>query len=112
MRLVIVGMISIIALLAVIPSWIQNWLWMRELGYTGVFWNLLSVRWKLSCAAFIVTLLYLWITLRFAARNGTISRAGALTSESVLAVKFGIQVSRGFEPHTEMQRNRSGKKGS
>jgi len=93
MRLVIVGVISIIALLAFIPSWIQKWLWMRELGYTGVFWTLLSVRWELSCAAFIVTLLYLWINLHLAARNCTTFHAGALTNESTLAAKFGIQVS-------------------
>ena len=46
MRLVIVGAISVIALLAFITSWIQKWLWMRQLGYTGVFWTLLSVRWE------------------------------------------------------------------
>ena len=92
-RLVIVGAISIIALLAFIPSWIQKWLWMRQLGYAGVFWTLLSVRWELSCAAFVVTLLYLWINLRLAARNGVTFRAGTLTSESTLAAKFGIQVS-------------------
>ena len=83
----------LIAILAFIPSWIQKWLWMRQLGYAGVFWTLLSVRWELSCAAFVVALLYLWINLRLAARNGATFRAGALTSESTLAAKFGIQVS-------------------
>ena len=52
MRLAIVGAISIIALLAFIPSWIQKWLWMRQLGYAGVFWTLLSVRWELSLRGF------------------------------------------------------------
>ena len=66
---------------------------MRQLGYAGVFWTLLSVRWELFCAAFVVALLYLWINLRLAARNGATFRAGALTSESTLAAKFGIQVS-------------------
>ena len=89
----IVGAISLIAILAFIPSWIQKWLWMRQLGYAGVFWTLLSVRWELFCAAFVVALLYLWINLRLAARNGATFRAGALTSESTLAAKFGIQVS-------------------
>ena len=82
MRLVIVGAISLIAILAFIPSWIQKWLWMRQLGYAGVFWTLLSVRWELFCVAFVVALLYLWINLRLAARNGATFRAGALTSES------------------------------
>jgi hypothetical protein len=80
-----VGAISVIVLLAFIPGWIQKWLWMRQLGYTGVFWTLLSVRWELFCAAFVVALLYLWINLRLAARNGATFRAGNLTSESTVA---------------------------
>ena len=70
MRLAIIGAISLIAILAFIPSWIQKWLWMRQVGYSGVFWTLFSVRWELFCAAFVVVLLYLWINLRLAARNG------------------------------------------
>jgi len=58
MRLVIAGAILLIAILTFIPSWIQKWLWMRQLGYAGVFWTLLSVRWELFCVAFVVALLY------------------------------------------------------
>ena len=57
MRRVIAGAILLIAILTFVPSFIQKWLWMRQLGYAGVFWTLLSVRWELSCAAFVVTLL-------------------------------------------------------
>ncbi len=88
LRLVIVGAIAVIAILAFIPSWIQKWLWMRQLGYTGVFWTLFSMRWGLFCAAFVVALLYVWINLRLAARNGATFRAGDLTSESTLAAKL------------------------
>ena len=69
MGLAIVGAISIIAFLAFMPSWIQKWLWMRQLGYAGIFWTLFSVRWELFCAAFVVALLYLWINLRLAAKK-------------------------------------------
>ena len=72
----IIGAISVIAILAFIPSWIQKWLWMRQLNYTGVFWTLFSVRWGLFGAAFVVALLYLWINLRVAAKNGGSFRAG------------------------------------
>ena len=70
LRLIIVGAISVIAILAFIPSGIQKWLWMKQLSYAGVFWTLFSVRWGLFGAAFVVALLYLWINLRLAARNG------------------------------------------
>ena len=93
MRLVIVGAISVIAILAFIPNWIQKWLWMRQFGYTSVFWTLLSVRWELFCAAFVVALLYVWINLRLAARNGATFRARNLIGESTVAAKLGIQIS-------------------
>ena len=32
--LVIIGVISVIAILAIVPSWIQKWLWMRQVGYS------------------------------------------------------------------------------
>jgi len=91
--LVIMGAISVIAILALIPSWIQKWLWMRQVGYSGIFWTLFSVRWELFCAAFVVALLYLWINLRVAARNGATFRAGSLTSESSVASTIGVQIS-------------------
>ena len=55
--LVFVVAILVIAVLAFIPSGIQKWLWMRQLGYDGIFWTLFSVRWGLFCAAFVVALL-------------------------------------------------------
>ena len=76
LKLFIVGAVVLIALLAVISGLIQKGLWMRQLGYTGVFWTLLSLRWELFCVAFVVALLYLWINLRVAARNGATFRAG------------------------------------
>jgi uncharacterized membrane protein (UPF0182 family) len=94
MRLVIVGAISVIAILALIPSWIQKWLWMRQVGYSGVFWTLFSVQWGLFCAAFVVVSLYVWINLRLAARKGAAFRAGNLTSQPTVAARLGIQIPR------------------
>ncbi len=74
-RLAFIGAILVIAILAFIPSWIQKWLWMRQLGYAGIFWTLFSVRWGLFGAAFVVALLYLWINLRLAVKNGAAFRA-------------------------------------
>jgi uncharacterized membrane protein (UPF0182 family) len=94
MILGILGAISIIAFLAFIPSLIQKWLWMRQVGYSGVFRTLLSVQWGLFCAAFVVVFLYLWINLRLAARNGATFRAGNLTSQPTVAARLGIRMSR------------------
>ena len=93
LKLIIATVVVLVAFVTVIPGWIQKWLWMGQLGYTGVFWTLLSVRWELFGVAFVVALLYLWINLRVAAKNGATFRAGNLTSESTLAAKLGIEIS-------------------
>jgi hypothetical protein len=93
LKLIIVAAVALVVLLAVFAGWTQKWLWMRELGYAGVFWTILSVKWALFCAAFVVALLYLWINLRLASRNGATFRAGNLTSESAVAAKLGMQIS-------------------
>jgi len=50
--------------LAGISSYIENWLWMSQLDYVGIFWTLLSVQCLMFCAAFIFAFLYLWLNLR------------------------------------------------
>ena len=93
LKLIIIAAVVLIALLAVISGLIQKGLWMGQLGYSGIFWTLLSLRWGLFGAAFIVALLYLWINLRLAARNGATFRAGHLTSESATAAQLNLQIS-------------------
>jgi len=96
MRRAIAGAIAVVAVMATcafFASWVQKWLWMREVGYTGIFWTLFSLRWELSCAAFLVVSLYIWINLRLAAKNGGAFRVGGLTNESAFATKLGLQIS-------------------
>src|ERR1700685_3058307 len=86
-RLAFIGAILVIAILAFIPSWIQKWLWMRQLNYAGIFWTLFSVRWGLFGVAFVVALLYLWINLRLALKNGATFRVSDLTADSGIATR-------------------------
>ena len=98
LELIIVAAVVLIILLVVISGYIQKGLWMRQLGYSGVFWTLLALRWELFCGAFVVALLYLWINFRVAARNGATFRAGSSTSESTVAAQLGHpDFSHGFE---------------
>ena len=55
--------------LSLVLSLAQKWLWMRQLDYLGIFWTLLSVKWEMFGIALFVSILYLWINLRFALRN-------------------------------------------
>jgi uncharacterized membrane protein (UPF0182 family) len=93
LKLILVAVFVLLALLAISSALLQKGLWMKQLGYSGVFWTLLSVRFGLFCAAFVVALLYLWINLRLAARNGATFGAGTLTSQFAVAAKLGIQIS-------------------
>ena len=93
LKLIVFAAIVLIALMAVISGWIQKELWMRQLGYTGVFWTLLSIGWELFCIAFLVVFPYLWINLRLAARNVATFRESNWTSESAAAAKIGAQIS-------------------
>jgi uncharacterized membrane protein (UPF0182 family) len=91
-KLIILAAVVVIALLAVISGFMQKGLWMRQLGYSGVFWTLLSLRWELFCAAFVVAVLYFGVNLRRAVRNGAGARSGNLTSEPSVAATLGLEI--------------------
>ncbi len=63
------ALVAIGVVLSVVLGLVQKWLWMRQLDYAGIFWTLLSVKWGIFGVALIVSIFYLWINLRFAARN-------------------------------------------
>ena len=69
LRPTIVAAVLLIAVLVGIAGYLEKWLWMRQLDYTGIFWTLLSVQWVMFCSAFVFAFLYLWINLRQAAKN-------------------------------------------
>jgi uncharacterized membrane protein (UPF0182 family) len=86
------AMIAVVAILALLSGYIQKGLWMRQLGYSAVFWTLLSLRWELFFVTFILAFLYLWINLRHAARNGAKFRAVPSQRTSTVAATLGLQV--------------------
>lgn len=70
LRNMIVAAVLMIAILAGIASYIEQWLWMRQLDYVGVFWTLFSAQAGMFTSAFVFAFLYLWINLRQVNRNG------------------------------------------
>jgi uncharacterized membrane protein (UPF0182 family) len=63
------ALVGIGVVLSVVLGLVQKWLWMLQLDYVGIFWTLLSVEWGLFGFALVISILYLWVNLRFAARN-------------------------------------------
>jgi len=70
LRLMIAAAVLLIAVLVGIAGYLEKWLWMQQLDYTGIFWTLLSAQWGMFCSAFVLAFLFLWINLRQATKNG------------------------------------------
>ncbi|MDG5767527.1 UPF0182 family protein [Balneolales bacterium ANBcel1] len=58
-----------VILLIISSSWIMEWLWLRELGYSEVFRVLKGTRILLFFAAFLLAAVYLVINFRYLARK-------------------------------------------
>ena len=65
----IAAVIILLVFLIVTSGLIQQWLWMRQVGYLNIFWRLLSIKWSLVGLSFLVVFLYTWINFRFAAKT-------------------------------------------
>ena len=74
LSLMIAAAFLLIIVLGIITGYIEKWLWMRQLGYAGIFWTLLSVQWAMFCSAFVFAFLFLWFNLRQAVRNSAVIR--------------------------------------
>jgi uncharacterized membrane protein (UPF0182 family) len=71
-------------ILSTITGKIVEWLWMKQLAYTVIFWRILSIELVGFALAFILVFLYFWINLRLFLRNGL-----KATEENALVVKNG-----------------------
>jgi uncharacterized membrane protein (UPF0182 family) len=79
----LLALIAIVVVLSTVLGLVQKWLWMRQLDYVGIFWTLLSVKWGIFVVALFVSILYLWINLRFAARNIDVSEGSSFFSKAI-----------------------------
>jgi hypothetical protein len=76
------ALIAVGVVLSVVLGLVQKWLWMRQLDYVGIFWTLLSVKWEIFGVTLFISLLYLWVNLRLAARNIDISQGNSFVSKT------------------------------
>ena len=72
---------ALIVLLILIAGWIQKWLWMKQVGYAGIFWEIWTVHWGMFTVACAAAFLYLWINLRIAAGSGAAYLTSAVPPE-------------------------------
>ena len=63
------AVIVLLIFLSLTSGLIQQWLWMRQLGYLDIFWRLISIKWSLWSLSFLAVFLFTWINFRFAANT-------------------------------------------
>ncbi|MGH6715666.1 MAG: UPF0182 family protein, partial [Bradyrhizobium sp.] len=73
------GPYLIAAILAVgtlldIPSYLQKWLWMRQLGFLDIFWTLLTIQWGMFLLGFVFAFLFFWSNVRQALHTSSLQR--------------------------------------
>ena len=69
-----------------VTGYLEKWLWMGQLHYTGIFWTLLSVQWTMFAAAFVFVFLFMWVNFREAlGRSGALGQRGAPARHAVAA---------------------------
>ena len=64
-----------------IPSYLQKWLWMRQLGFTEIFWTLFWAQWGMFFAGYLFAFLFFWSNLRQALRNRLLPPGGFPSEE-------------------------------
>jgi len=102
----LIAFAAVLIVLATLPGYVQKWLWMQQLGYAGIFWTLLSVKWAMFCVTFAFGFLFLWINLRQALKSsaafhgdlqtGPWAAEPALWSEAGAGARAGIALSPGI----------------
>ena len=79
--------------LVLFPGFLQKWLWMRQLDYSGIFWTLFSVKLGMTCAALVGSFLFLWINVRQAANHCFALIKSAPGSAQTIDIR-GVQIPR------------------
>jgi uncharacterized membrane protein (UPF0182 family) len=86
--------IVLLVFLSTTSGLIQQWLWMRQVGYLDIFWRLLSIKWSLWGLSFLSVFFYTWINFRFAAAT----TAGFYKAADGNIVPIYIQAGEGISP--------------
>ena len=91
--LLLLAFILFVITLFASANWIQEWLWMKQVGYGAVFWRILSIKLLSAAAAILVAFGYLWFNLRLAVNAIFRLRANADEANVVIYLDQGVAVS-------------------
>jgi uncharacterized membrane protein (UPF0182 family) len=92
--LVVIGLgIIFLIIVSMTSSLIEKWLWMRQLGYQQVFWNILSIQGALFGLTFACVFVCIWGSLRFVIRNAPLFSDYTYQQNGGLRTRSGITIS-------------------
>jgi uncharacterized membrane protein (UPF0182 family) len=69
LQLLVPAAILLLIAVGMVTGYLQKWLWMGQLQFTGIFWTLFWVQWIMFVAAFAFVFAFMWGNLRLALRN-------------------------------------------
>jgi uncharacterized membrane protein (UPF0182 family) len=72
---------------------IQEWLWMKQVGYGAVFWRILAIRFAAAFLALLAAGAFLWVNLRLAVKTIFRLRGNVQDSRAVIHLDRGLALS-------------------
>ncbi len=76
--------------LSMIAEWLQDWLWMGQLGYVQVFWRILLLKLLLASSAFVIAFSVMWLNFRLALTSVFHRHSPAEEGTLILYTRQGI----------------------
>ncbi len=97
-RYVLPGVVLLLIAVSMVTGYLEKWLWMGQLHYTGIFWTMLSVQWTMYATSFAIVFTFAWLNLRKALLNGGVPAGRSLMSRALVPKATG-SVELELTPH-------------
>jgi uncharacterized membrane protein (UPF0182 family) len=84
---IIPGVILLLIAVGMVTGYLEKWLWMGQLHYTGIFWTMFSVQWTMYAVSFAIVFAFIWLNLRQALLNGGVPAGRGPMPRALLPAK-------------------------
>jgi uncharacterized membrane protein (UPF0182 family) len=81
---IIPGVILLLIVTGMVTGYLEKWLWMGQLHYTGIFWTMFSIEWTMYAVSFAIVFSFLWLNLRQALLNGGVPAGRAMMPRALV----------------------------
>jgi hypothetical protein len=85
------AVILLLIAVGMVTGYLEKWLWMKQLSYTGIFWTMFSVQWAMYAACFAVVFVFVWLNLRQSLRNSGVPTGRGLMPRKLVPDSADIE---------------------